>query len=132
MADFDATALVRDYGDPLAEARACRESCALFDFSFMSRARIGGSGSVEALARLQSRPMADLAAGRIRYGMRLDAAGAVAADRAHRLHGRGRAQEVRRDGRLEVEARPPRKQVGAATTRRPVADVDGDTRLVSG
>jgi glycine cleavage system aminomethyltransferase T len=73
MTDFDATALVRDYGDGLAEARACRADCALFDFSFISRARIGGSGAIEALARLQPRPMGDIMPGRIRYAVRLGA-----------------------------------------------------------
>ena len=47
---------------------------------FMSRARLGGSGAVEVLARLLPRPMGDLAPGRIRYAVRLGAAGAVVAD----------------------------------------------------
>lgn len=80
MSGFDVNALVRDYGDAEEEARACRGACALFDFSFMSRARIGGGGAVETLARLQPRPMGDLAPGRIRYAVRLGAAGAVVAD----------------------------------------------------
>ena len=61
MSRFDVNALLRDYGNAEEEARACRGACALFDFSFMSRARIGGSGAVEALARLQPRPRGDLA-----------------------------------------------------------------------
>ena len=33
---------VNDCGDPLNEARQCRHDSGLFDFSFMSRARIMG------------------------------------------------------------------------------------------
>jgi aminomethyltransferase len=80
MSAFDVSNMVRDYGDSQAEARACRADFALFDFSFMARARIAGSGATEALSRLQPRSMDDLAPGRIRYSVRPDDAGAVAAD----------------------------------------------------
>lgn len=77
---FDAAALVRDYGDPWAEAAACRADAALFDFSFMARGRVRGPAALRAVEALQPRPMADLAPGRIRYAVRLDDRGAVAAD----------------------------------------------------
>lgn len=77
---FDPTGLVRDFGDIEGEARACRTDCALFDFSFMARAQVHGPGALRAVEALQPRPMADLSAGRIRYALRLDASGAVAAD----------------------------------------------------
>lgn len=77
---FDFDTVTRDYGDFRAEAQACRERCALFDFSFMARARIDGEGALEALARLQPRAMTDLPPGRIRYALRLDDAGCVTAD----------------------------------------------------
>lgn len=77
---FDAGAMARDYGDPWAEARTCRESAALFDFSFMARGRISGPGALAAVEALQPRPMADLPPGRIRYALRPDAGGTIVAD----------------------------------------------------
>ena len=77
---FDAGAMVRDYGDPWAEARACRTDAALFDFSFMARGRVSGPGALAAIEALQPRPMADLPSGRIRYALRPDASGAIVAD----------------------------------------------------
>lgn len=80
MTGFDRNKLVRDYGDIDAEVRACRTDCALFDFSFMSRARISGPGARSALHSLQSRPMDDLPPGRIRYALRTNSDNAVVAD----------------------------------------------------
>lgn len=77
---FDPVGLTRDFGDIEGEARACRDDCALFDFSFMARARARGTDAVRAVEMLQPRPMADLAEGRIRYALRLTPAGTVAAD----------------------------------------------------
>ncbi len=69
-----------DYGDAAGEASACRAAAALFDFSFMSRARVSGPGALRLLARLTPRPLADLPAGRIRYAFALDRHGSVVAD----------------------------------------------------
>ncbi len=80
MTDFDPDSLVRDYGDVEEEVRACRGACALFDFSFMARARVSGPAALELLERFQARPIAGLAAGRLRYGLRIDGEDAVLAD----------------------------------------------------
>ena len=77
---LDIARLVRDYGDPAAEARACRTDCALFDFSFMARGRIRGPDAAAVLERFQSRPVADMKAGTIRYAFRLGLDGAIEAD----------------------------------------------------
>ncbi|MSO84782.1 MAG: aminomethyl transferase family protein [Rhodospirillales bacterium] len=77
---LDIARLVRDFGDPEAEARAARNGAALFDFSFIARARISGPGAGAVLARFQSRPVADMAPGAIRYALRLGPDGAVEAD----------------------------------------------------
>lgn len=77
---LDIARLVRDYGDPTAEARACRTDCALFDFSFMARGRISGPDAAAVLERFQSRPVADMKAGTIRYAFRLGLDGAVETD----------------------------------------------------
>lgn len=68
--DFDPASVTADFGDPVAEAVACRTSAALFDFSFMSRALVTGPGAVRAIATLTRRPIADLPVGRIRYAVR--------------------------------------------------------------
>ena len=69
-----------DYGDPLGEARACRSRCALFDFSFVHRARVHGPRVVADLEAFCSRTLGDLQPGRIRYALRCDADAAVVAD----------------------------------------------------
>jgi aminomethyltransferase len=73
-------ALVLDYGDAAAEADACRADAALFDFSFMHRARVEGPQAARLVQSLTPRPIADLPPGRIRYALHLDQAGHVGAD----------------------------------------------------
>jgi glycine cleavage system aminomethyltransferase T len=80
MAGFNPKALVRDYGSIDGEARACREDCALFDFSFVARARIRGVGALAALGHVVRRRMDDLAPGRIRYAVRTRVDGTLISD----------------------------------------------------
>jgi glycine cleavage system aminomethyltransferase T len=77
---LDLAALVTDYGEAAGEYRACREACALFDFSFVQRARISGPGARAAIATLTARPMDGLAAGRIRYALRAKPGGVLVSD----------------------------------------------------
>lgn len=77
---FDLSLLRHDYGDPLAEARACRNAVALFDFSFVARARVAGPGALRSVQRLTSRRVDRLQPGRIAYALREDAAGRLLAD----------------------------------------------------
>jgi aminomethyltransferase len=79
-AAFDVRALTRDFGDVRGEATSCRSAAALFDFSFMSRLRIEGPGACALIAKLTPRRIDDLAAGRIRYALRVDASGRVRGD----------------------------------------------------
>ncbi len=58
---------VNNYGDPLDEARQCRRDSAVFDFSFMSRARITGTGALSYLNEIQSRNLSAMQSGDIRY-----------------------------------------------------------------
>lgn len=76
----DLSALKRDYGDPDAETHAARNDVALFDFSFMARARVHGRDAVRCLETFQPRPVASLAVGRIAYSLRTDAEGYVRTD----------------------------------------------------
>ena len=78
--DFQLRTLRRDYSDARAEARSCRSTAALFDFSFMRRTLVRGSGAQALVQTLTPRPIADLLPGRIRYALRLDAAGTVLSD----------------------------------------------------
>ena len=77
---FDTLALPRDFGDVQGEAASCRSAAALFDFSFMSRLRIEGSGASGLIAKLMPRRVDDLPSGRIRYAPRIDQAGHVLGD----------------------------------------------------
>jgi glycine cleavage system aminomethyltransferase T len=77
---LDLTKLTCDFGDVYAEASACRSDRALFDFSFMARARLSGGNALGALARLTPRPLDDLPQGRIRYALRLNSENHVVAD----------------------------------------------------
>jgi len=77
---FDPGALQRDHGDIDGEADACRSSVALFDFSFMHRARIDGRDAIDLVQRLTPRPLGGLSIGRIAYALRIDAAGHAVAD----------------------------------------------------
>lgn len=76
----DLSGLVRDYGSIDAEARAARTDAALFDFSFMCRARLEGPGCVAGLNRFQGRPVDTLQPGRIAYALRLNETGNVRSD----------------------------------------------------
>jgi glycine cleavage system aminomethyltransferase T len=77
---FDPAALVRDYGDARAEASACRADCAVFDFSFMERARLTGSKAVDLLRLVTPREMIHQPPGSIRYTLRTNPAQHVVAD----------------------------------------------------
>jgi len=77
---FELGALIKDFGDPAAEARACRQSCALFDFSFLECARLQGRRARDTLEAFAGRSLDALAENTIRYAVRLDAAGNAVAD----------------------------------------------------
>jgi glycine cleavage system aminomethyltransferase T len=72
---FDAEFMGRDFGDGQAEAIATRQSCCLFNYSFLARARLEGPGAVSAISRLTNRPVSDMRAKQIRYALHCDALG---------------------------------------------------------
>ena len=74
------TDLVTDYGDPRGEAVHCRQHSALFDFSFVYRARVCGAEAIRNLEAFQPRRVRDMAIGQIRYSVRTDAQGRVRSD----------------------------------------------------
>ena len=69
VGEFDPGRLVRDYGDVEGEVAACRRAAALFDFSFMTAARVSGRDAFKALAHLTDRRFDDLPPGKIRYAL---------------------------------------------------------------
>jgi aminomethyltransferase len=77
LASFD---LVTDYGDPQGEATQCRQHCALFDFSFVYRARVSGIDVIRKLEAFQPRMIGDMAVGQIRYSVKTDLHGRVRSD----------------------------------------------------
>ncbi len=77
LADFQR---IDHFGDPAAEARACRSACALFDFSFLESARICGGTARQVVEAFTGRTLAKLPVGKIAYALRLGAAGEVLAD----------------------------------------------------
>jgi aminomethyltransferase len=84
---FDPNTIRRDYGDPELEAYACRTECALFDYSFIGRARLCGPGALDALGELTRRPLTGLLPGQIRYALREDSNGYVLSDLTVWRHG---------------------------------------------
>jgi sarcosine oxidase subunit alpha len=57
------------YGDPAAEVRAVHESLGVIDVSTLGKILVEGPGATELLERLYPNRFADLAIGRIRYGV---------------------------------------------------------------
>lgn len=87
MGAWDPSALVRDYGDPFAEAAACRQTAALFDFSFMSRAEVRGPSARATIAMLTRRSLVGLTTGQIRYAFRETDRGFLTSDLTIWQHG---------------------------------------------
>jgi glycine cleavage system T protein (aminomethyltransferase) len=77
LADFE---LIDHFGDPAAEARACRSACALFEFSFIERAQVRGGAARQVIEAFTGRSLAQLAVGKICYALRVDAADHLLAD----------------------------------------------------
>lgn len=122
---FDPTTLVRDYGDPAGEAKACRADCAIFDFSFMARARLRGPRAIDLLRLVTPRDLSDQVPGAIRYALRIDAEGRVVADLT-----------VWRTGVDEFEVYSGRGRdiedlVAASSALAEVADLGADTAVIA-
>ena len=77
---FDAEFMGRDFGDGCAEAIATRQSCSLFNYSFLARARLEGPDALSAISQLTNRSVSDMEVGQIRYALHCDALGHVISD----------------------------------------------------
>lgn len=115
-------AFVADYGDLDAEAAACRNDCALFDFSFVARARIAGPQAATVLAGFTARSLDGLAAGRICYALHARSDDTLVSDLTIWNLG---------DGRFEVMTGRPADLVELAQRAAPAAleDLTEDTAI---
>src|SRR5262245_30183706 len=77
---FDRSELKNDFGDPVGEARSCREESALFDFSFLECASLKGPGALSVVEAFARRPLGALAEGAIAYAIRTDSHATALAD----------------------------------------------------
>ncbi len=77
---LNGTELRPDFGDPIAEATACRQESALFDFSFIRSARVQGERAEQAVEEFSSRSMRSLPEGKILYAVRVDENGWAMSD----------------------------------------------------
>jgi aminomethyltransferase len=77
LADFKP---ISHFGEPAAEASACRAACALFDFSFLECARFQGSGARQILEAFVGRALPGLEIGKISYALRIGGGGEAVAD----------------------------------------------------
>lgn len=75
------------FGDPVAEHRATRTGCGLYDFSFMGCHEIRGPSSLDFLHRLQTRNLAALAPGALCYTLLCRIDGSVLNDATVWCHG---------------------------------------------
>ncbi|MGB8628216.1 MAG: hypothetical protein WCD69_02350 [Xanthobacteraceae bacterium] len=77
LADFNPIA---HFGEPTAEARACRTACALFDFSFLECTSIQGGGGRQIIETFAGRSLAALDIGKIAYALRVGPDGEAITD----------------------------------------------------
>ncbi len=95
MVDFAGWSMPVQYSSIVAEHRATRTAATLFDVSHMGRLLLAGPDAGRFLDHLVTRRIADLAAGRIRYGLITNAQGGILDDvLVYRLHEEGRYQLV--------------------------------------
>lgn len=129
---FDPTTLRRDYGDPEGEAHACRTDCALFDYSFIARARLDGPGALDAIGQLTRRPLTGLPPGQVRYALRADSNGYLLSDLT--IWRRGEAHYEVMSGRSEdiwdlVAAAEPGCEVEDLSARTSIIALQGPGSL---
>ena len=77
---FERARLKKDFGDPIGEARACREGSAVFDFSFLECVRLNGAGACTVVEAYVRRPLDKLVRGAIAYAVRTNSSAAAVAD----------------------------------------------------
>lgn len=69
MVDFAGWDMPVQYQGIAAEHRVVRTTCGAFDLGHMGRLHVSGDGALAFLERQVTRPLASMAAGRVRYGL---------------------------------------------------------------
>ncbi|HWH31390.1 MAG TPA: glycine cleavage system aminomethyltransferase GcvT [Egibacteraceae bacterium] len=80
MTDFGGWLMPLHYGSVLAEHRAVREDCGVFDVSHLGRLLVRGDGADAAVSAVLTNDVAALAPGRAQYSLCLDEAGGIVDD----------------------------------------------------
>lgn len=73
-------AMPADFGSPTEEIDACRNTAALFDYSFLLRLRVDGPDAIGAVSSFCGRDFSNLAEGSIRYALATDEEGWLVSD----------------------------------------------------
>ncbi len=68
---YEIPELIADFGDSESEINACRNDCALFDFSFVHRAVVRGHEAQAIVETFASRDLDEMTSGKIRYALRM-------------------------------------------------------------
>ena len=88
MTDFGGWLMPLDYGSVVAEHRAVREGCGVFDVSHLGRVVVRGDGADDCVARVLTNDVAALPPGRAHYSLCLDDEGGIVDDvLVYRLQG---------------------------------------------
>ena len=119
FAEWEGWDWISDFGDPIAEHHAVRETVGIWDESPLQKWLFRGPDALAAADYCFTSDMAGLAVGQVRYGAFCDERGKHAR-RRHRLqHGRQRARPARRDGAARPTATTSagRGRAGPATSR---------------
>ena len=80
MVEFAGFSMPVQYTSIFKEHAAVREAAGVFDVSHMGQLALRGPGAADAAGRLLTRPVADLAPGRVRYALMCNDAGGVVDD----------------------------------------------------
>ena len=75
-----ADAMPMDFVSAKTEAMSCQETAGLFDYSFLLRLLIRGSGAIRGISEICGRDFSDLSIGGIRYGLITDPDGWLVSD----------------------------------------------------
>ena len=78
--NFSFKNLIKDYGNVAEEVSACRNSAALFDFSFVFIARVSGLLALDVISHLTDRDLLDLEPGEIKYALSYNIQGYLRSD----------------------------------------------------
>ena len=128
MVEFAGFWMPVQYAGIKQEHAAVREAAGLFDVSHMGQIAVKGSGAARATDRLLSRPVSDLAPGRVRYALLCNDAGGVVDDLTAYRRADDDIMLCVNAANIEKDLAWIEAQVGVAAT---VEDESADTGLLA-